>query len=164
MSYFHQPPIPSATPNRLLLKPPAPLRSYPICPEDGQVNTLREGNNKPPGSHCALDLLHQIQSLVAQLLEAVPEATCLDTVAGFSGDPCVLTNNPDKAWEVVNGVLHSTLGWNTPVEELVKLIRCGPLGVEGFVSWIKVCVLHMGINGCLLEGRLEWMLEAVKQL
>ena len=88
----------------------------------------------------------------------------LDTLSAFSGNPCLLASSQDEGWEAVNGVLYSTLEWNTPTEKLMKLICHGPLGVDGFVTWVERCLHDMGIDGGLLEGCLECMLEAVEQL
>jgi len=52
----------------------------------------------------------------------------------------------------------------TRIEELAKLIRCGPYGIVTFTCWVEACICKVGIDGVLLEDWLARMLQAVESL
>ena len=116
MSFFH-PPNQSATLKQPSLKLPAPLCNYPTStegslasgPQDTTATSTQLAVSAGPftKSHRAFDLLHQIQNLIPQLPETVPEVTALDTLSAFLVDPCSLTGDEDEIWETVNKMLHS---------------------------------------------------------
>lgn len=147
--------------NRLSLKPPAPLRSHPSI--GATINSKEVSGPVPPSSR-AYDLVQQIRDQIPHLPISIPVATVDDALATFSCDPHLLIDDPDESWMAINKTLHSALGWDTPVEQLMKIVRRGVLGIEGFVVWIESCLRDVGIDGSLLEGRLERMLAAVQQL
>jgi len=63
-----------------------------------------------------------------------------------------------------NSILHGTLGYGSAVDDLVKIVRRGPYGILGFANWMESCIRILKIDGGLLEGRLQRVLQAVEQL
>ena len=114
-------------------------------------------------SCCALDLLEEIRTKSECVPSAVLEGSAIDALAQFSADP-TLYLSCNEPWENVNGILHGGFGYDATVEDLVKLIRCGPYGIVGFTNWVEACIRIVKIDGVLLENRLEKILEAVVSL
>ena len=119
-------------------------------------------NQVPPTG--ALTLIDKIRQEAKLLPSSVPEGTVLDVLARFTSDPTLDVMGAEEPWEVVNKVLHSTLGYGASIEELAKLIRRGPYGIVTFTCWVEACIRKVGIDGVLLEDRLARMLQAVESL
>ena len=110
----------------------------------------------------ALKLLAQLDCATQALPKHVPEAEAHDEIACVLsvGDP----DDPSEAWEYLDPALNRLLGYGSSVEDVAQRVRRGPLGVEGLGRLIRRFVVHHGITGSLLEGKLGILMSAIELL
>jgi hypothetical protein len=102
--------------------------------------------------------LHRnLQNLVKDLPESIPEASEFDRLAVFGGNPKEFDDpalDADELWETtLNNVLKSTLGWGTE-GNMDEIIRRGKWGLDGLVNFATYFVEERGVSGGLFEGKL----------
>lgn len=95
------------------------------------------------------------------LPNSIPIAASSDAIAKFSGEP-PSSATPDEVWEQVDPLLNRFLGFGIKVDDISKLLRRGPLGIDGLCRWLDLCVRVKGIDERLLEGKVEHLIEAIK--
>jgi len=155
-----RPIIPGLLSNKL----PIPAIQLNLQPSSNSLPAVSSTDTVGQAGPCdTLNIINRIRMAASRLKPSVPEATALDTLACFSGDPTLEVGDNDP-WEAVNRTLHDGLGYGATVEDLVKIIRRGPYGILGFTNWVESCIRILKIDGALMEGRLQRVLEAVKQL
>lgn len=130
----------------------------------GNQNTLHLINQdvptvSQPGCPVALHLLSSFRRRIDALPLAVGTAGDDHPLAQFSGDPVGCVGEDEDAWEKFDGPLNTIL--QKPREELGALCRLGDKGLDGFYRFLKYLVVHHGIQGGLLEGKLGRLIEAI---
>jgi len=102
--------------------------------------------NPPPSASATPVLFDEPMSLLMQLWSTskaipilVPYGVSGDVLAQLSGDPAcgVVDIDPDEVWEYLNKAMDQVLGYGISAEELLKLIHCGPLGMDGVCNWME---------------------------
>ncbi|KAF8148022.1 hypothetical protein B0H34DRAFT_803153 [Crassisporium funariophilum] len=75
-----------------------------------------------------------------------------------------LGTNKDEIWEVVNPALDRLLGFGRSFEDVQSLVCRGEKGVAGFREYLTYLVEEGGVAGALLEGKVETLLSAMKNM
>ncbi|KAH9068269.1 hypothetical protein EDB83DRAFT_2222807, partial [Lactarius deliciosus] len=68
----------------------------------------------------------------------------------------------DELWENVNPGLDRILGFRRPQEEIVAMVRCSRVGLQGLYEYLEVLVEEGGVVGGLLEGKVTALLMAME--
>ncbi|KAH9169245.1 hypothetical protein EDB89DRAFT_2115148 [Lactarius sanguifluus] len=68
----------------------------------------------------------------------------------------------DELWENVNPGLDRILGFRRPQEEIVMMVHCSQVGLQGLYEYLEVLVEEGGIVGGLLEGKVTALLMAME--
>lgn len=66
------------------------------------------------------------------------------------------------AWEVLDPLLNNAIGWGATAEDVRPLIRRGANGVHALCRFVEYFVMEYGIEGALLEGKLNTLREAME--
>ncbi|KDR66758.1 hypothetical protein GALMADRAFT_1359327 [Galerina marginata CBS 339.88] len=113
----------------------------------------------PVGCPVAIACLNKLRERIDTLDDSIEEAGLDHPLAGFSGDPrgCVLDG--EDAWEKWDGPLNTIL--QKEPEDLRKLVVRGQRGLAGLHGFLHYLVLHHGIQGALIEGKVERLLSAM---
>ncbi|KAI0259273.1 hypothetical protein BC834DRAFT_926296 [Gloeopeniophorella convolvens] len=69
---------------------------------------------------------------------------------------------PEDAWEALDGSLSPLLGYGTTLEAIAAIVRRRPLGMGAIQAYIRYFVLRYRIDGCLLEGKINRIMDAIK--
>jgi hypothetical protein len=89
---------------------------------------------------CDLSLVKQLWDATAKLPESQLIATRDDELFRFSGDAYEQFKNYEDPWEGIDKELNTIIGWSREPEDIAKIIRCGPLGMDGLCNWLEVCI------------------------
>ncbi|KAK0207725.1 hypothetical protein IW262DRAFT_1302599 [Armillaria fumosa] len=112
-----------------------------------------------------LALLLRIHDRVPLLPDSVDIGTPDDELAQFSVNPSPEMEDRDSdAWVYVHDTLTPLFGYNASVETIQSLIRQGNYGIEGLCNWIESSIVNLGVDGALLEGKLNTILQVVNGL
>ena len=65
------------------------------------------------------------------------------------------------AWEMADSALNRVIGFGKTVDEIAKIIRRGPLGMDGFCRWLRALVYDLKVDESLLEGKVKRLIDAM---
>lgn len=106
-------------------------------------------------------LIERIRNATARLSVSIPLATEHDELARFSDAvPSLKASEYEEPWEMVDKALNPLIGYDRSVPSLAGIIRRGRLGMDGLCNWLEGCVVELGIDPALLEGKIERLLAA----
>ncbi len=152
-------------PPLLLPRPILPQPSASILVPDSQSNLDRAPPEQVQISDPAIALVAKIRSMAAALLGNVPLAVPGDKMAMFATNPrAEMDASGAEAWEMVHDTLNADFGYGVTAESIHGIIRRGPLGIDGFCTWIEQCITELGVDSALLEGKLTTVLTAINEL
>lgn len=66
----------------------------------------------------------------------------------------------EDAYEVIDPVLNNAIGYGMSVDSLVKIVRRGPWGIDGFCDWLVANFTHFSLDPILIEARLQKLCDA----
>jgi hypothetical protein len=125
--------------------------------------TTTSPNSEPiRGCPIALQLLRSLTERISALPKDTTEAGEDHPLARFSGDPAGAVEDGEDAWEKWDGPLNMLL--QKDPEELDKLVVIGHRGLGGFHRFLSYLISEHGIQGCLLEGKIERLLSAIDRV
>jgi hypothetical protein len=93
----------------------------------------------------------------------IPLGSIEDEIASFETRPVIDPGISDH-WEMFDSILNNLVGWGKSKEEIKQLIHRGPLGMEGFCSWVETLLVEGGIAEALLTGKLSQLIQAINEL
>jgi hypothetical protein len=110
-------------------------------------------------------LVRKLRNLTSRLPTAVPMASGTDAMACFRGNPSAAVQAGEDPWEsVIDPQLNRVIGFGKKPEEIARIIRRGPLGMDGFCTWIEHAIFDLRTSPELLELRIERVFDAMKLL
>jgi hypothetical protein len=93
---------------------------------------------------------------------SVAEGRRDEPLATFSGDPALAFEGlGDDLWTAVDRALNPVIGYDVTAIEISYIIRRGFYGMDGLCSWLECCVERLGVDPCLLEGKIGRLLSAI---
>lgn len=108
----------------------------------------------------AIRILTACKQAADRLPSTVPEGKDSDVLAQFAVEPPRTTVT--DAWEVLDPLLNNAIGWGATAEDVRPLIRRGANGVHALCRFVEYFVMEYGIEGALLEGKLNTLREAME--
>ncbi|KAF8150990.1 hypothetical protein B0H34DRAFT_825169 [Crassisporium funariophilum] len=119
----------------------------------------------PTAAHYDAPSLHPLLRSLRQVIDTlpgdIPEATTSDTLAIYAAPPTVDPDNDEGPWRAIDGMLNRVIGFGATPESLKALIRRGHFGIDGLYLYFKSCIEDIKIEPALLEGKIEWVVEAM---
>jgi hypothetical protein len=118
----------------------------------------------------ATRLLRNLHEKIGGISEGVPLADESHPLAGFSGDPASCVSPDLDDWEdILNPMMHRAFGYASSVatqnpDILKDLARRGDHGLDGFCRFIEYFVKSRGLQGGLLESKVELLIAAINLL
>jgi hypothetical protein len=85
----------------------------------------------------------------------------MDVLARFSGNPVLELETGQDAWEMADGALNGTIGYDKTVGDIAKIIRRGPRGMDGLCTWLRILVCELRVDEILLEGKIKRLIGAM---
>ena len=80
----------------------------------------------------------------------------------FAVDPysCVAEPGEDD-WPILNGMLKTAFGWGEAemAATIPDMLNRGTLGLDGFIEFIRFFVNRRGLEGVLLETKIDTLLK-----
>ncbi|KAG6848307.1 hypothetical protein H0H93_001364, partial [Arthromyces matolae] len=141
-------------------------KPIPIPSTVASVGILHPSSSIAPQNNVPA-VISKLRSLTARLPATIPNATPSDDLAIFGCDPVTFDNPdllPDEIWEdSLNKTLKSVLGWSRE-KDLTQVIRQGPLGMDGLLSFVEYFVVTRGVSEVLFEAKLEYLIETLQAL
>ena len=116
------------------------------------------------GADLAGSLIDRLRVAIRMLPITVLVGTEDDILAQFARAPFVDPSEYDDAWEMVDKTLNGTIGYGMSIAAVSAIIRQGRFGMDGLCDWLETCILEYGINPNLLEGKVQWLLDAMSLL
>ena len=98
-------------------------------------------------------LLRRLHVTILNLPSTVPLENESDSIASFSSDPRLGLEGGRDVWEDVIHPSFDKLLYNRTTINVSQVIRCGPLGMDGFYEWVQTCILHLNISSQLLKRK-----------
>lgn len=112
-----------------------------------------------PNTH-AVDVLEMLEKAVGNLPE-LPDASESDEIAVFSESvPTDLAK--EDAWEYLDLILNRFLGFDRTEECIFKELRGGAMGLSAMVKYLKDFVGRYGIDGALLEEKINRLVNIIQ--
>lgn len=95
----------------------------------------------------------------------IPPANDKHPLAVFSGNLAHQVNTDVNNWEdILNPVVHQAFGYGLMMENkamLKGLARCGKYGLDGFCQFVEYFVIHRGLQGGLVERKVNVLLVVI---
>lgn len=112
-----------------------------------------------PNTH-TVNILTTLEKAVANS-PVLPDASESDEIAVFSGSiPTDLAK--DEAWEYLDPMLNRFLGYNRTAESIFNELRGGAKGLSAMVRYLKDFVGRYEIDGALLEGKIQRLVNVIQ--
>ncbi|KAH8993073.1 hypothetical protein EDB86DRAFT_2805800 [Lactarius hatsudake] len=117
-----------------------------------------------------IELLSRLEAAATRIPNNIPLATPAHRLSLFSADPRSCVANLEQLegteveveddWLTLNSMLKSAFGWGeSEMRENVKeMINCGEHGLDGFIRFFKFFVLQRGLEGAMIEPKIEGLL------
>ena len=115
-----------------------------------------------------VELLNKLKAALTQILDNIPLATPAHRLGTFLADPrswvTHLEQDPEDDfeddWMVVNSMLKTVFGWGElNAQANVKgMVNRGQHGLDGFIHFFKYSALQRGLEGVLIELKIEVLL------
>lgn len=94
-------------------------------------------------------LLSELECVSVTLPLSISEGTDMDVLAQFSRNPVLELEAGQDAWEMADGALNGTIGYDKTVEDITKIIQ---RGMDGLCTWLRILVCELQVDDILLEG------------
>ena len=143
---------------------PAPVIAYAIDPASQISGTwtmgIIAGQTPPAPNRHAVNVLVALEKAMRNL-PALPDASDSDEIAVFSENvPTDLVK--EEAWEYLDPMLNRFLGFNRTPESIFNALRGGERGLPAMVKYLKEFVGLYDIDGALLEGKVQRLVNAIQ--
>lgn len=160
-------PRPPKVPAMVTAPPPIQPTSFisqkPSISHPVKLKSTTNDNSKPVhGCPLAIQLLDSFQKRIDALPKGIKDAGIDHPLAGFSGNPTGCVESGEDAWEKWDGPLN-TLLQKTP-DELDSLVVVGERGLGGLHRFLLYLVSEHGIQGALLEGKMERLFSVINRV
>src|SRR6266702_278764 len=114
-----------------------------------------------------LDHLHaRIGKLPHEVLEDKGGDELLYELSGYNRSAAlsICTDVPrDELWENINPGLDRILGFGRPQGEIVAMVRCGRVGLQGLYEYLEALIEEGGVVGGLLDGKVTALIMAIEE-
>jgi hypothetical protein len=67
----------------------------------------------------------------------------------------------EDAWEMADQALNGAIGYGKMIEDIAKIIRQGPCGIDGLCKWLRILVSELQVDEVLLEGKIKHLIGAM---
>ena len=103
-----------------------------------------------------------MEKSIRDLPNILPDASDTDEIAVFAQD--IPTDmDGDDAWEeFLDPLLNRFLGFGRSIESISAMLQGGESGLTAIVRYLRKFVERYRIDGALLEGKLERLIEAIE--
>ena len=128
------------------------------------LGTLKTKTPCPKG----VGLLNKLEAALMQIQDNIPLATPAHRLSTFSANPCPwvthLEQDPEMDFEddcmAVNSMPKTVFGWGESSAQgnVKEMVNRGIHGLDGFVQFFKYFVLQRGLEGGLIEPKIEVLL------
>lgn len=130
-------------------------------------DTVEQPQTIPSSMSCP-EFLLEIKKLVQLLPDTVLDGLESDILAIYSGDPEAMVGSDlkssDDIWEqVVSRKLHQVFLGKTE-EEIVAVIRRGPFGVDGFITFATYFTQVRELNEAYFHEQTKALTKAIQQM
>jgi hypothetical protein len=143
---------------------PARIIAYAMesAPSESKAHSMNPASgtaSASPDMHVA-DILMTLEKAINKLPN-LPEACESDEISMFA--QCVPTElAKDDAWEYLDPMLNRFLGFNQTAESIANKLRGGAQGLTAMVRYLKEFVGRYQIDGGLLEGKVERLVNVIQ--
>jgi len=89
-----------------------------------------------------------------------------DEISSFSVERAMgecMGRDKDVIWELINPDLDRLLGFGRPAGEIQSLLRRGNMGMTGFRGYLTHLIEEGGVEGVMLEGKVERLIDAINK-
>ncbi|KAJ7055250.1 hypothetical protein C8F01DRAFT_1234702 [Mycena amicta] len=165
-SYFSKQPAIAAQRVPSTVTAPLPVHATSIPP--GPPSPAEASTSQPSRSKrasCAQQLLADLRLDVLLLPDSIPLAVYGSGLSAFSGDPSSRLSAdipPAELWEHLNPIFHSVFGYAATLEARMELVRRGKHGLDGFLRFMEYFIVHRGLQGGMVELKIEQLHDAVR--
>ena len=115
----------------------------------------------PSPGNVSVSLLSELECVSGSLPLSTPEGTELDILFCFSGNPVSELETGQDPWEMADQALNGAIRYDKMVEDITKIIRRGPHGMDGLCKWLRTLVSELHIDEILLEGKIKHLIGAM---
>jgi hypothetical protein len=118
---------------------------------------------KSPCPH-GIELLNRLEAATMRIPADIPLATTAHRLSGFSADPRTCVASPDEDeddWAILNAMLKASFGWGeAEMRDSAKtMLNRGEHGLDGFIRFFKFFVLERGLEGVMIETKVDELLH-----
>ena len=142
-------------------------REHSESSSDDLLNPSENWNtSRRQGCDFGWDLLQQLKDAERSMGSNIPIGQQGDKIAAYGRESAIaqcLNIPDDEVWEVVNPGLDRLLGFGRALDDIQSIIRRGPLGVLGLLEYLTYLVEERGINGGLIEGKVNVLIDAINE-
>ncbi|THU81802.1 hypothetical protein K435DRAFT_872938 [Dendrothele bispora CBS 962.96] len=167
----HGPSLPSANSSHASnpgASSPSPPPLSPLPPTAQAAGFAAVGLESENGSLLtpqAPGFLHTLEQNLARIPETIPVAAPSDIFAQFvNPESCApYGTSGDDLWEAgLNQHMHNAFWGRSSAEDMVGLLRRGPLGVRAYLGFVRYFVEQRGVSPNLFKERTELLNQAIE--
>ncbi|KAG1810373.1 uncharacterized protein HD556DRAFT_48100 [Suillus plorans] len=137
-------------------------KQLPSCNDNVIDIEARELANTSAPCGYGLQLIQDLRNLAKGLAPSIPVGASDELLSRFGGDPRQEVEEDQDPWEMVNQALDNALGYEKTPEDLARCMRRGSLGIDGLCNWLEISIRFLGIQGVLLEPRIEKVIKSLQ--
>lgn len=118
-----------------------------------------------------VELLNKLEAAVTRIPDNIPLATPAHRLSAFSVDPhawvASLVQDPEEDfegdWMILNSMLKTAFGWGESEmrANAKEMLNRGKHGLDGFIQFFKYFVLQRGLEGAMIEPKIDGLLGEI---
>ncbi|KAF8144618.1 hypothetical protein K438DRAFT_2101594 [Mycena galopus ATCC 62051] len=115
----------------------------------------------------AVQLLEQLRVNAELLPSTVPIANADNPLSEFAGQPTEYVSQstpPAELWEELAPHFHRAFGYGMGLEDRRRMVQRGPSGLDAVLRFLDYFISERGLEGGMLELKMEQLIEAVNTL
>ncbi|KAI3998057.1 hypothetical protein K525DRAFT_275669 [Schizophyllum commune Loenen D] len=149
-------------PSRTKTPPPVLGEQSTSSPQQSTPLRLPQSSRPAAGRQHAQQLLNRLRTKIERMPDDIPLSVHGDELYKFVSSDFTV-DSPSEAWEVLDPALNRVFGYGVTTESVAAIIRRGEYGMLGVVQILEMFVENYeGIEGGLLEGKVQCMIEAIE--
>jgi len=168
-SFFTKKTAPVAQFVKTAVRVPSPIHGTPAStpkPTPAAPSSAAKSNAGLATSRAIL-LLDQLCAHVEILPSTVPVASQDNPLSEFAGQPTEYVSQstlPSDLWEELAPYFHRVFGYAMELEKRRRMVQRGWAGLDGVVRFLDYFIRERGLEGAMVEVKIEQLIEAVQSV
>ncbi|KAJ7347779.1 hypothetical protein DFH08DRAFT_936589 [Mycena albidolilacea] len=170
-AFFKEKAAPIATFLKSIVRAPSPIRGAGISakkiPLPAETYPRPAAAKPDTPSSRVIQLLDHLRANVELLPSTIPDADVDNPLSEFAAEPTEYVSQSMPAgelWEALSPTFHRVFGYSMGPDERKSMVQRGSAGLDGTLRFLDYFIRERGLEGGMVELKIEQLIEAVQSV